>query len=224
MIEEILSLYQNIVKNPILGSAVSMMVAGSVLYFLKSLPAALFESVLNQITTSVRITNDNISFYKLLEWFESSEYKKYSRILSVTNGKWGYSSNPVISAGTGTHYFIYNKKICRMTLTRTESPSEKVKEEITITYFGRNIALVDDIISEIFVDPNVEKSSYKVLNYVDSWQEETSEPYRHFDTIFLGDATKEKLFSHIEKFLSSKEDYIKKGIPYRTTILLHGLS
>jgi mitochondrial chaperone BCS1 len=209
--------------NPLIQNAVSLILAGAIMYMLKSVPMMIFNKIIEYTTTTVNLTNYNISFYNFLEWFEKSGYKKYSRSLQVTNGRWGYESEATLSAGVGTHFIKYKGKWALISLVRESgSQTEKPKDYVFIKYFGFDQEWCESLIAEVNKEEDEHKHEYKVFMFNENWQMLGREFKRDFKTVYMKNDIKEKLFETIEKFQKSKNDYIEKGIPYRLVIMLYG--
>lgn len=220
MIDNFVNLLQT---NSTINGAITLMISGSLIYLLKSVPMTVYNKLVSFFSTSVTITNYNISYFNFLKWFETSRYKKYSRVLQLTNGKWGYENMVTFSAGQGNHYFVFDNKIMKANVIRQkDSISDSVKEEVVITYLGRNHVHAENLVKAINIPKKKDAEKYTVYTYSEGWREICTEYKRDFNTVFLNEEIKETLLTHIDNFLKSKEQYLNKGIPYRTTILLHG--
>ncbi len=214
---------ESILSNPTLSGAISLTIAGSVLYLLKSVPLKIYYFIIEQCTTTVTLSNYNLSYYQFLEWFQENNFSKYSRLFQILNGYHGYDDKAVVSIGRGVHYAVFSNKILKISLTREgETTGSKAKEIVTITYLGRNSNLIDCLMKGLETQKQIDMQKYDIFKFKEYWSISGQDYKRSFDTVFLSFKIKHKLLAHIDNFLSSKQLYIKNGVPYRTTILLHG--
>ena len=221
-----------LLENLILLVKQNQFVAGSLSFwaltlvgdFLKAVPIKMYTTIKNQVTTTVSISNYDKSFYDFLEWYEKNKYKKYSRTLKLTNGKWGFDDKGVLSAGLGLHFFIWDKTFFYFSVTDSTNSgnSDKDKQNIVISFIGRDSSKMLRFISEIAPKKAKNDDVLVVNKYADHWIKLTEEPKRMLDSISINEDSKNKLISHIDNFYKNKDFYLKNGIPYRTCILLHG--
>lgn len=219
MLETFVSFIKN---NPFLAGSLMVILSGTITSLIKEIPLRIYRFILNQITTSVEIVNFNVSYYNFLSWYEKNEYKKYSRNFSLTNGKWGADVKSTLSAGKGTHFFVKNGTLFFFSITeQTGGNSENVKLAIKLSFFGRDTDKMTKFIDSIKPISNRDKTQVYDLNG-DHWQLLVEEDKRNFDTVCLNSEAENKIVTHLDQFFSSKQRYLDRGIPYRTTILLHG--
>lgn len=216
-------------NNPVINGAISIMLGGAALYFLKELPMKIYYIFLEQFTTTVNITNYNISYYHLQRYFMKNDLTKYSRILTLNNFVSGHYNhnrgNLQIGPGrNGLHLIKMLNKLMMVRVIRSDSHSDREKEEIIITYLGRSQKYIKELVellkkeSEKTNDPD----KIKLYKYGDHWYENGFEYKRPISSIILDDDIINSITKHIEDFMRNKEAYTKLGKPYRTCILLHG--
>jgi len=214
-------------ENPMLAGALGLYGAGIFAYFTKDLPSRFIswvKSVIHkQFTISVRVSNIETTFYNFMDWYESQGFSKKSRTLRAL---YNYESEQPktyrINAGLGNHYFIFNKRIFKLTRVEKDMQNSKdVKEEMVLTTYGRSRAPFDKLFDECNPDREV-NNELTVFKYKDGWDYFYTQEEKDFDTVVLRSEIKDKLISHIETFHESKDWYIRNGIPYRTGILLQG--
>jgi chaperone BCS1 len=153
-----------------------------------------------------------------------------SRVIRFINGKWGWSDRITKSIGPGTHIFFFKKVPIVISYNIVEAQAtveEKIR--ITLTKFGRNHTLFDELRDELQIiqdiDVDTEEGMIPVYTYDKedhTWSKSTSTPMRPWDTVFVEDAIKQQLMGHLERFYTMKDWYRKRGISYQTGILLYG--
>ncbi|KAK7931372.1 BCS1 N terminal-domain-containing protein [Apiospora marii] len=136
----------------------------------------------------------------------------------------------------GSHYFWYRG---RMLMFRRSANKEQnsymlvsEKEEISISYFGRNPWILKELIHEAR-QKYLEKDQNKTLIYRGTTRSGTAEPQwqrcmarvsRPFSTVILNEKTKQDLIEDVTDYLqpTTQRWYANRGIPYRRGYLLYG--
>lgn len=214
-------------SNPALATFFGLYGAGVLAYVTKDVPRSFFgwvKDVLHkQFTISMKIPNESRVFRKFMQWYEDQGFSNKSRTLRAS-ALWNDDSRKrfQITAGLGNHYFFHEGRIFKLTRSEKElNNSVEVKEEITLTTYGRSRKPFEKLLQISNPDRKAERE-LQVYKYSGHWQHFYEQQEKKFDTVVLKEETKEKLFKHIDNFQDSKEWYCNKGIPYRTGILLHG--
>lgn len=137
----------------------------------------------------------------------------------------------------GSHYFFYKRTlICFQRSQGREShyylPSEK--EELYISCFGRNPAILKDLLNEareIYLQRDESKTAiYRgslprgSTSSEPTWSRCMARTSRPFSTVILNDKVKQDLIDDVTDYLepATRRWYSNRGIPYRRGYLLHG--
>jgi chaperone BCS1 len=197
------------------------------MFLFKSIPDKIIKVLMYHFTTSLFISSMDKCYFSLIKLFQSNNIVRRSRSIRLVNGAYGNSNIIDKSIGPGVHYFFYKKipiKI-RYELEKTMYSDEKI--HIALTKFGRNHKLFDDLLKDLQAlvkignDPN-KISIYNFNHDGHYWNKETSVLKRDFNTIFIEDDIKDRLFNHLNKFYENEKWYHERGIPYQTGICLYG--
>ncbi len=215
-------------QHPIVTSTISLILTGLVLFGLKTLPLSLYEFLKEQMTTTINVTNYHLSYYKLIKYFQANNVTKYSRILVLLNGRHGFNDTTMVGPGqNGTHYIYMLNKFFKITVVRNNSSvNDRDKEELFLTYLGRNHKYIKELINEIdkFSEEDKNPETTDIWKYNDGvWYKKPAEYKRSIDSVFLDYSIKETVMTHIDHFIKYKPLYKEIGKPYRTTIMLHGV-
>lgn len=215
-------------QNPMIAGAVSLWFLGSLSYVARNIPQQVWIWIVKQSTVTLTINNVDEVYHHFIDWYHKSGRSSSSRTLLAGNGKWQEQTgeySTTVSAGYGTHYFIFSGKIFKLERNVKETNlGKEVKETITITTIGRTQAQFHSLLEEI--TPKEHKTNVtKVLKWNTSdeyWRNYGYRRSRSLDSIILPPETKEQITHHITNFLQNADWYNEHGIPYRTGLILYG--
>lgn len=219
--------------SPLLA-AVAMPVVAAVLYFLKDIPIQI-KNFFTRITLVTLTLNNagwegNIDAYNAFDrWFSESGFTKWSRrffLFRKYDNETDVNFKPFrMGVGNGTHFFIYSGKLYWITKGNLDSSgSERQKEEIVITTFGRG-GKTFEVLIEMFNKPRDKGGAITFHNWGaanNSWEETRDVIPRALDTVCINNDTKNEIIKQISDFIEKKETYRKKGLTYKLSTLFHG--
>lgn len=219
---------------PIVGSTISIMIAGLVGYAIKDVPVKIFSWVKEQAITTLVVTNEDRDIFGSLQAWLSGINSSFNREYRLgrsfsKNGK-NYHILPI-----GSSFFVkISNKWCMISYssTKMQTPVKADSKMIfesqsySISYLGRGAAFLGKI-REFLVDLEIRgedpgKIRITSLSGYDRFMTSALIDKRSLDTIMMNPATKKKMVSTIKSFLEGREFYKKHGIPYRLNIALHG--
>lgn len=231
MLNQITSLYMAFSEatkaNPVLAGAVGLWGLAVLTFFLKEVPKKVYNFTLQQITTSLYIDNaggwgEEHLFYNFLAWAEDKKGSSLSRTF-MAKKVWGVKE-VVFGAGNGDHFFIENGKLFWYNKCALDSSgSERQKERLLITTFGRNKKHLKDLIAKFnpVHEPETKLYAYK-LNTQSQWARIAELPKRPIESVIVPEDTKNNLLKEITEFYSMRDWYLEKGLGHKLTIMLHG--
>ncbi|KAL8357576.1 hypothetical protein RB598_002402 [Gaeumannomyces tritici] len=134
----------------------------------------------------------------------------------------------------GSHYFFYRGRL--LTFHRSQNREQfgisRDKEEISISCFGRNPAVLKELLIEardLYLKRDEQKTSIyrgttKGASAEPSWQRCMARTSRPFSTVILNEKVKKDLIDDVTDYLdpATRRWYSNRGIPYRRGYLLHG--
>lgn len=219
---------QELLTNPVFAGVVGGAGVSAVLYKCWELPVKGVKILKDQLTTYIEIDNYDDLFERVLVYVTNLAYVQKARWLRMVEyydeeqQKWIWKP----TFGSGWHLFKDNG--VRFLLHRQTESADKggvslrKRETITIRTLGRNQKAIRDFVARA---EKVYENSPSVRVYI--WHEGSyllvdRKPRRHMDTVFLPEDQKNRIFKDIDKFVSSRADYIAKGIPYKRGYLFKG--
>ena len=215
-------LLTNSIVSGVAGGAILMSLLTATFYYLKSLPVIFMKFIINQITVTIVITNDDYVFSIVNEWFSRHEYSAKARRIRVTantfdNTLWS------ISPGFGWHLLFLQKRmvLIKRVIEKEGSTDIRVKESYTIVTFGRKQKTIRKLLTEaagIVKKENVTD----IYTWSDYWQLSCSREMRGPQTIVLKEGQFDRINEDIRQFKISSEWYFSKGVPYRRGYLFFG--
>ena len=204
-------------------------------YCLKFIPS-FFGFIKTQSITTLELNNAGWSgneahFQAFMAWYLKSPYSKWSRYLSL-DGKYHHwddedSEYPdkktyVIGAGYGTHFFFYKKRLFWFTKGSLQSTgSDKEKQNIVIKTLGRNQQPLLSLVADFAVKPK--ETDLNIYAYKDEWDVISRVNKRPLSSVILRKDIKDDLVSNLQYFYANREWYVKRGLSYKQTYILHGL-
>ncbi len=93
----------------------------------------------------------------------------------------------------------------------------------------RDKKLFVDLLAEakaVYLTANKNKLTIKAVNEANkegSWRDVALRHPRALDSVVTEDGVKEQLIGDLREFLDSEAFYVKRGIPWRRGVLLHGV-
>jgi chaperone BCS1 len=210
-----------IANNHILQTGLGLGSAGIISFWLKDVPGKIVNFFKREFTTSVTITSQHNSFYNFLKWIETNYKNENFRQLKISNGRWG-EENVVFTVGYGWHVIWFKRTPLFVWLEKDQAnQTERDKELVVITKFGRSKALFQDLLTEIEKQHDL-KNKVKLHKYNGDWHWLKDVNKRSLDSIFIEQEKKDLLISRIESFIKDENWYLEKGIPYQLGIMLYG--
>ena len=136
----------------------------------------------------------------------------------------------------GTHYFWYRGRFLAFRRTQDRMQmgwnTASEREEITISSFGRNPAILKQLLDECKADfmkndenrTVIYRGGLKPGSAEPQWTRCTSRVSRPFSTVVLDEKVKKELLTDMRDYLHpfTRRWYSNRGIPYRRGYLLHG--
>lgn len=209
-------------QNQVIAGAISLWLLTALSYLGKNIPQQVFSFLKKHSTTTLQLSNDSAVFYHFQQWLNNNGLPLKTRTIRINNGRWGYDKM-IKSIGYGKHVIWYKYRPLIINYSEKNSDSDKIKESISLTKFGRNHSLLQEIIDDL---NNLEKDTTQISLYENdkkNWIPLGTRPKRSFDSIFLNKNEKKLLLDTVNNFINRESFYIKNGIPYQLGILLHGL-
>jgi mitochondrial chaperone BCS1 len=214
--------------NQFAAGGIVLMALGAVMAQFRAVPERLYNWILYHIMMTVSITDDSQAYMWFKWWFNTQPRAKKIRHVDVATppDKSG-ERRPVTMPAPGGHWFWYNKRLLRLTVSRTEEKSfgtTQRNEKIFISMFGRDRTVVDEFVRQIHQSYVNRPGEWEAKLYLwsSSYWEDTPIDPRPLDSVILRDGVKEQIVKDIELFHSDKAWYLSTGMPYHRSYLLFG--
>ena len=215
-------------QNQFATAGVSLWLLGMITYLARDIPRKLWQFTVKQFTVTLTLNNCDNVYDEFLIWYHMTGRSQKSRTLTAT-GVWDEAESVYqtqISSGYGMHFFTFGGKIFNFVRAEKDaSMTKQTKESITLTTIGRSQAQFLELIAEITPESKKDNVTdiYKWHTTDHFWKQQGEQASRRFDSVILPHETKTQIVDHLDTFLSEREWYMDKGIPYRTGIILHGV-
>ncbi|KAG0228527.1 hypothetical protein BGW41_003387 [Actinomortierella wolfii] len=244
---------RTIFGNDVLSAGFFLMIIGGMYTFLKDSIIYYYNEILGWFYVSVEVQEGDECYDWLNDWVAGRPLTRSVSHLTV-KAVWDSDDNDdyiynydnhreerpklVFLPGKGSHVFYYKGRKITISRERPDSASggnpetERLlasiqkKQSLTISTFGRDIALLKSIVQEAMEDSykkNAGKTAiFTCQQYDNYWSNTGSRSPRAFHTVILAKGVKEALLEDIMTFRKSADWYHERGIPYRRGYLLHG--
>lgn len=219
---------------PMVGSTISLMMAGGLMYFLKDMPRSMYYAIKGQFFTSVSVSNEDYGVFSALKRHLSTKSPFLNRWFKLSRS-YGQKNSQYYLSPTGSSFFLkIDGKWCKISYAssalqapvKDESKIVFEKEWYSITYLGRDTSFAQRIknflqkLEKEAEDP----TKIEVSSMVDYWNKPAVDMVdkRSLESIIMNTEVKNKLRGMVHKYLHNQEFYRVNGIPYRLNIALHG--
>lgn len=230
MIDWITSLYAEFTvfskENPVIGGVLALWLAGSLTFFMKDTPKAIWTFIKEQTITNMYMDNTpwteiELHYYCFLEWFYKSSWSSYSRNISLMASS-SRSDDSKFGAGYGLHFFIFRRRLFWFKRTRVESGSVSFqKEYINISTFGRDLKKLEELFEEFKFRDSENSVKVRKLKKSD-WVTIPSVKKRSLDSVVVNQEVLDKIMAAINDVFENKEWYESRSLPAKVTICLYG--
>eukprot|EP01083_Nonionella_stella_P047865 128123_1 len=192
-----------------------------------------------QFLTSLEITNRDASFPWITQWLQSTTNGKLRRVTVETTKRQTQSGKSITSyslvPSQGKHFVQYKGTYLMVERDRelrakgsdsNSGDGSNVWESIKFTTIGRDPSIFDHIMHEA-----QQIATNKDLDYTTiytSWGHNGWKPFgnprrkRDISSVILDHGIQEAVINDIYEFLTCKQWYFERGIPYRRGYLLYG--
>jgi chaperone BCS1 len=217
------------------------MIGGALLAYCREVPAAIWEKVKRQWVIEIDVLDRDRAFEWIVVWLAQHSYSKHrARNLTVKTCNVEFSarqSDPAIdvrpqilfSPAPGRHIFFYRGRLVILNRERPEpngkaDQSLSIRESFSIHIVTRNRDLARQLLEDAR-DVALPVSDNRVgifrPQYSD-WQEQMKRLPRSPESVVLRKGVMEGLIEDVRHFLTRRDWYHDRGIPYRRGYLLYG--
>lgn len=211
--------------NQFASGGLFLMVIGSAMALLRSIPNKIWLWVVHQTTVTLSITDDERVYHWLKAWIENQRIMRRTRHMDVINKG---SEKYAILPAPGHHWMLYKGRIISVTFTRTEEKKMGMttrSETVLLKTIGRKQTLFRNMIAEVhaqFIKQEEKKPELHAWGSWSEWREIHNYTPRPIDSVIMPIGDKERLIKDIEAFRLNRKWYTEMGIPYRKGYLFYG--
>jgi hypothetical protein len=226
---DLISMFTNLsATDPMIAGAISLWGLTVITYLIRTIPIKLFNLIHTLFVVDLYMNNASETNYKLvtqlMEFLYAKDVRIYSRNFSL-NARDYYDSEQgtILGSGYGYHLFFYKKRFYWFKKVKLESPgSNNIKDEFTISTFSFNRKVFENLAKDLISISKNDDLKIWTYNKDSGWNLTSTSPKRPIESVAINKDIKHLLLSTIDHFISSKDWYLSKGIPYKQTFLLHG--
>lgn len=203
---------------------------------LKMVPLKIFKFLKARLITRVTVHCENVDYQYFQELLNKEKFDKFSRnyraVKVISKGTYGddRGSKSTLAPDHGTFFAKVFGKWTVISCVKENSAdgvtgSVRVKEYITLTYFGRNRLHAERIVEEIKeLKDNSLKSGVAVYvpTSYEEWRKHSDIEKRSIQSVILQEDQTAKIIKDVENFRDSTERYRKFGVPYKRNYLFSG--
>ncbi|MDR3514063.1 MAG: AAA family ATPase [Caulobacteraceae bacterium] len=204
--------------------------AGSVLYAVRRAPGWLWGHLRDAFSTTVVVEHDQQPYAEVGLWLARHEKARRARRLMLEQGydydreRWGWE----MTLGRGWHLirFLGAHVLVHRDIRDQEGLAQLVagarRGRLTITTLGRR----QDVLRALFAEAEETYRGGARLR-VFFWNAGAfvyadTRPKRSMDTVHMPPAQKQRIAGRLQAFVAAREDYARKGVPWRIGVLLEG--
>lgn len=211
-------------QNQFASGGLVLMIVGSVGVFLRSLPLRLWDWIASQSTMTITVTDDDIAFSWVKEWFCEQPFMKRIRRVDLDTTLRG--AELALIPAPGAHWFFHAGRPFWVWFSRSDNSETRGRrrtESLTFTTIGRNRAVLKDFVAGIVAcHHQKEEKASNLFVYDESWDCVSAYSPRLLESVILKPGEKEHLLHDLEKFRASRPRYQRLGVPYHRGYLLYG--
>jgi chaperone BCS1 len=236
-------LNRQLATNQFFSGGLILMVGGALVAALRHVPGKIWEWVKERCLIEIDIPDREPAFEWLDKWLAAHNYARdRARRLTVRIQHLDYkdrSAAPaedhrprvLFSPAPGDHWLWYRGRLVILNRHRADADKStqgqgpiSIRETFSIKIVSRNRHLAWQLLADArdhVLPLGEQKLSIYHVTYA-SWSEQLQRQPRPPDSVILRARLMEDLIADAQRFLSSREWYVQRGIPYRRGYLLHG--
>ncbi|GHU00500.1 hypothetical protein FACS1894142_8590 [Spirochaetia bacterium] len=192
----------------------------------KGIAVNIVSFIKRKFSTTIYISNNNWTYYTLMDLFDTTGAVKKPRHIRFQNGRWGENNYISIGLGVGFHVVRYKRKLLFIAIHEKENHYNDESLGAAITLFGNDMAFVDELRNDLYKARSYSsKKADETALFVmreNVWTKAAVSGKRKPESVFMPHKNKEKLFRALDDFIRRKDWYKEKNIPHQLGILLYG--
>ena len=227
--------------NQIFTGGLVLMVGGGLLAYCRNIPAQIWAWVRSLWIIEIDILDRDPAFDWVDQWLCEHHYaQRHARWLTVRTQPVDYKqrqANPsgdnrpriLFSPAPGKHFLFYRGRLVSVERHRPDPnqstlAAASVRESFSITIYSRDRRVAQQLLEDardVAMPLSRERLSIYRPSY-SSWTEQMQRLPRPADSVILREGQMDDLIEDARTFLTRREWYLERGLPYRRGYLLHG--
>ncbi|KAI9464729.1 P-loop containing nucleoside triphosphate hydrolase protein [Boletus coccyginus] len=222
-----------------------LLVIGSLFEMARRLLASLWYALINAFFITAVFEEDDVSFQWIMHWLSKQPSWKGARSVQISTSNFdrraiqidsieprpGADSGKVIYLPAVSESYTLWYKYRRIRVTRAVESHRggwSTRETLTICIMTREHEILAGILQDAkneYIEAQKNKISVFVsdrFHTLNGWRELATRPKRPLNSIILDPGITDLVVEDVQDFLSSKEWYTERGIPFRRGYLLYG--
>lgn len=232
---------QQLSTNQFFGGGLILMVGGALVAYFREVPSRAWTWLRRRWVIEIDILDRDPAFDWIDKWLAQHTYsRKRARSLTVRTQTVDYQerqADPTMDArprvlfspAPGEHIFFYRGRLVilnreRPKLDAAGTQPVNVRESFSIHIFSRDRSIARQLLEDardVALPPGDSRLAIHRASY-SSWDEQMKRLPRPPESVVLRAGLMESLIADVRNFLSSRDWYVERGIPYRRGFLLYG--
>jgi chaperone BCS1 len=210
-------LANQLTNNDFLIAGVGTVALSAAMYLLRNVPFYIWDFLSYRFTVKVTVFNNNPIFYDLTKELNKKTIQLFSRHKMLDK------SHLTVGLGSSVSWFL--GRLVFVERSQEKSDSREFKQTLTLVFpfltHKKLVKLFERFIAEKDVANRDTFRVYSLENNYLNFMKTT--PKRPVESIFLPKDVVDHIHERINFFLTNRDWYRKRGIPYKYAILLHGV-
>lgn len=210
-------------SNQMLGAVAAGLLLTWFTVVFKSVPQKIINLLKNRYVFSITFDSANISInasscQKIIEWANKHKTVIYSRnTIPVYDNEENFES----TIGVGNTLVKYNGNLYLVSLNLEKSEMTfDFNTSITIKCLSKNQNILKDILVKLLA--NNEIYGFLTMEAKPNYWSTTRCKARNLNTVITSNDVGNEILMFIREFSESKDWYVNRGIPYKTSVMLYG--
>lgn len=217
--------------NQFVGGVLTATVLAGLAWVFRDMPRSMLNWAQKQTITTISITNlgnERTTFNRIANDVGENGFRGLSRTLKVDcfesyTNETGWVEYNDINVGYGRHYRIYKRRLLIVDRAMfKENNGDVIKETIDVTLLGRNRQILHDYVQALLPKPS---RRVRTLKYAGQgrWDKDREIVGNGLIDLALDPSVESLIRREMDSFVNNRETYERLGLPYKLSVILHGL-
>lgn len=221
-------------SNAFLSGGAVLMVLGGLIAYCRRMPSKIYRWCKHRLFFEFEIPSKDEAFWWFDEWLSIHNYtRKHARWLSVrTTRKERNDLKVILSPAPGWHWMFWKRRLLIVHRERKDDDGKDTgfttiqREVFHVAILTRKRDTIIELLEDcrrVVMPPGEERVTIYVPHaYHAEWSPGMKRKPRPIESVILKGNMMEELVDDVQKFLSSEQWYVERGVPYRRGYMLYG--